>query len=140
MGKIKRKLKAKAARSSGVVNTPKKTAGASKTPKSGKRGTSEAAAQGTPTKKSKNASKPVNDDNDDDDEFATFSVTKEEVNEINSSADTFFQDNHYAAMGEDQLQLLICTTERKTATSTVRWMSWAQVTVEVIRKLCIWKA
>jgi hypothetical protein len=103
MGKIKRKLKAKAARSSGVVNTPKKTAGASKTPKSGKHGTSEAAAQGTPTKKSKNASKPVNDDNDDDDEFATFSVKKEEVNEINSSADTFFQDNHYAAMGEDQL-------------------------------------
>ncbi|KAF3045567.1 hypothetical protein E8E12_009972 [Didymella heteroderae] len=94
LGKIKRKLKAKAAGSSGVVDTPRKAAAprASRTPKSAKRGASDAAAEGTPTKKVKKASKPANDD-DDDDEFANFSVKKEEVDAINTGADAFFQEN-----------------------------------------------
>ncbi|KAF3049154.1 hypothetical protein E8E11_006968 [Didymella keratinophila] len=96
MGKIKRKLKARAAESSGVVkNTPKKAATprAPKTPKSGKRGAFEAAGEGTPTKKGKKASKPTNDDDDDnDDEFANFSIKKEEVTDVNNGADAFFQE------------------------------------------------
>ena len=77
------------------MNTPKKVATprAPKTPKSGKRGASEAAGEGTPTKKGKQTNKPANDD-DDDDEFANFSVKKEEVNDINAGADTFFQKVH----------------------------------------------
>lgn len=91
MGKIKRKLKNKAAGSTGVVNTPKKSATprAPRTPKSGKRGATEDAAEGTPSKKSKKASKPANND-DDDDEFGNFTVKKEEVNDINAGGDTFF--------------------------------------------------
>lgn len=94
LGKIKRKLKAKAAGSIGVVNnTPKKTATPrpARTPKSGKRGASEAAAEDTPSKKGKKASKPANDE-DDDDEFADFKVKKEEVSDINAGADAFYQE------------------------------------------------
>lgn len=90
MGKIKRKLKLKAAGSSGVISTPKKAA-VPRTPKSAKRGASETAAESTPTKKSKKTSKPaVNDD--EDDEFANFSVKKEEIKDINAGADSFFQE------------------------------------------------
>ncbi|KAL1656736.1 hypothetical protein SLS61_000532 [Didymella pomorum] len=107
MGKIKRKLKAKAAGSSGVVNnTPKKTATprAPRTPKSGKRGASKAAGEGTPTKKGKKTSKSTNDDDDDDDDFAALSVKKEEVADIDNGASASFHEaSHYAAMGGDQI-------------------------------------
>ncbi|KAJ4384128.1 hypothetical protein N0V86_000973 [Didymella sp. IMI 355093] len=93
LGKIKRKLKLKAAASTGVVNTPKKAATSrlARTPKSGKRGATEDAAEGTPSKKGKKASKPTNDE-DDDEEFGEFKVKKEEVTDINTGADTFFQE------------------------------------------------
>ncbi|KAF1934149.1 uncharacterized protein M421DRAFT_302 [Didymella exigua CBS 183.55] len=102
MGKIKRKLKLKAAGSSSVVNTPKKAATphVPRTPKSAKRGAAEAVAGGTPSKKGR-TSKPANDD-DDDEEFGKFSIKKEEVNDINAGADTFQETSHYAAMGGDQ--------------------------------------
>ncbi|KAJ4989833.1 hypothetical protein SVAN01_04670 [Stagonosporopsis vannaccii] len=100
-GKIKRKLKAKAAGPSAVPDTPKKGAGGRpKTPKSGKRGaTEEPAAAGTPSKKGKKATKPVNDD--DEDEFVNLKVKKEEIASINGEADAFFKEaTEYAGLGE----------------------------------------
>lgn len=90
-GKIKRKLKAKAAGPSATPATPKKTAaGKTKTPKSGKRGAIEEAAPGTPSKKGKKGSEPTNDDVEE--EFADFKVKKEEVADINGEADVFFKE------------------------------------------------
>lgn len=107
MGKIKRKLKLRAAGSTGAPATPKKAGvnagGQSKTPRSGKRGASEHAAAGTPSKKGKKASKPPANE-DDDEEFATFNVKKEEVTDINHGADDFFQEaTAYANTGGDQV-------------------------------------
>ncbi|KAH6620452.1 hypothetical protein C7974DRAFT_234414 [Boeremia exigua] len=104
-GKIKRKLKAKAAGSSAVSVTPKKAAGGipktPKTPKSGKRGATEDAATGTPSKKGKKASKAVNDE--EEDEFDNLPIKKEEVAEVNAIADGFFKEaTAYAAFGDDQ--------------------------------------
>ena len=107
-GKIKRKLKAKASGTSGgstAAATPKKAAAlrVPRTPKSGKRGATENAATGTPSKKGKKATKPAAND-DDDEEFGNFDVKKEEVTDINNGADTFFQEaTAYAAAGEDRI-------------------------------------
>ena len=102
-GKIKRKLKAKAAGSSGApLTTPKKpAAGKSRTPRSSKRGATEDAT-GTPSKKGKKATKPANND-EDEEEFSIFKVKKEEVADINNGADVFFQEaTAYAAADDDQ--------------------------------------
>jgi len=99
-GKIKRKLKAKAAGAPAVPATPKKaTGGRPKTPKSNKRGaTEEPAAAGTPSKKSKKVTKPQSDD---DEEFVNFTVKKEEISDMNSGADAFFKEaTEYAGFGE----------------------------------------
>ncbi|KAJ4326337.1 hypothetical protein N0V94_000012 [Neodidymelliopsis sp. IMI 364377] len=106
-GKIKRKLKAKAAATSGVPvapKTPKKSTTAT-TPKSGKRGAAgiDGATADTPSKRSKKVSKPARDE-DDDEEFATLKVKKEEIDDIAAGADVFFQEmNAYAEVGRDEI-------------------------------------
>ncbi|KZM19675.1 uncharacterized protein EKO05_0004077 [Ascochyta rabiei] len=104
-GKIKRKLKGKAA---GVTTsnpaTPKRQTnnrGPRSAPKSSpKRGATEEAAAGTPSKKGKMASKLAAND-DDDEEFTTFTVKKEEVEDIANGADAFFQEAAAYATADD---------------------------------------
>lgn len=102
-----RKLKAKAA---GGPSTPKKggSGGRSKatatpktgaTPKSGKRGASADTPDATPSKRSKKVGKPA-EEGDDDEEFGTFNVKKEEVADVNASADSFYQTANAYAHGE----------------------------------------
>jgi hypothetical protein len=108
-GKIKRKLKAKAAAASGAPvppKTPKKnTTTTATTPKSGKRGAVgiDGAVAETPSKRSKKVSKPARNE-DDDEEFAAPKVKKEELHDIAAGADVFFQDmNAYAEVGRDEI-------------------------------------
>lgn len=115
LGKIKRKLKLKAAASTGIMPTtntavpatPRKArnnaAGQPKTPKSGKRGATNGTDGDTPSKRGKKTSKSSND-NDDDEEFAAFSVKKEEISDIKNGADAFFQvATAFATNGHDQV-------------------------------------
>lgn len=105
-GKIKRKLKAKAAGAPAVPSTPKKaTGGRPKTPKSNKRGaTEEPATADTPSKKSKKAKKVTKPQSDDEEEFVNFSVKKEEISDINSGADAFFKEaTEYAGFNEGRV-------------------------------------
>ncbi|OSS44475.1 hypothetical protein B5807_10757 [Epicoccum nigrum] len=104
-GKIKRKLKAKAAGASSAPATPKKstanTPKTPKTPKSGKRAAASEAVDGTPSKRSKRAiKKPAAGDDDEDEEFGKFTVKKEEVADISTGADEFFlqQVDDYAGL------------------------------------------
>ncbi|KAJ4366655.1 hypothetical protein N0V95_000156 [Ascochyta clinopodiicola] len=105
LGKIKRKLKNKAA---GVTTsnpaTPKRqinNRGPRSTPKSSaKRGAIEDAAAVTPSKKGKKTSK-LSANDDDDEEFAVFNVKKEEAEDIASGADAFFQEANAHAMADD---------------------------------------
>lgn len=103
-GKIKRKLKAKAAGSSASPSTPKKSAAAgatpkAKTPRTGKRATIDDAAAGTPTKKGKKAVQAADSD-EDGDEMGKFLIKKEEAADVNASADAFFEEATAYAHGE----------------------------------------
>lgn len=96
--------------------TPKKTGGnaggkpkSSATPKSGKRGAADNTPAGTPSKRSKQVNKPAADEDEDDDdegdeEFATFSIKKEDMDDIKAGANPFFREaTVYAAAGESQV-------------------------------------
>lgn len=105
-GKIKRKLKAKAADPSADPETPKKGAGRKpKTPKSNKHGaTEELAAADTPSKKGRKSKKSIKPTDDDDEEFVKFTVKKEEVADINGGADAFFKEaTEYAGFGGESV-------------------------------------
>ncbi|KAF9699181.1 hypothetical protein EKO04_003192 [Ascochyta lentis] len=106
LGKIKRKLKNRA---SGITTstpvTPKRQA-TSRVPRgtpksSAKRGATDEAAAGTPSKKGKASKLAASDDNDDEEEFAAFRVKKEEAEDLANGADAFFQEaTAYATAGD----------------------------------------
>ncbi|KAH7078949.1 hypothetical protein BKA63DRAFT_507449 [Paraphoma chrysanthemicola] len=112
MGKIKRKLKNKTAGISASNPTPKKSTGrprtksapASKKPISHASSTAadddadddEEEVDESPTKRAKKSStkKRSNDSDDDDEEFAVPKIKKEEVNDVQSSAENFWDRLH----------------------------------------------